>query len=160
MVKKKFDYNEIGESKLPVARAREMLKLKRATINDFDVIKDRSYEYLTYCDENNRIPTLRGLCVCLGVSPDTVNRWIAERPNHETTIFLSQMLNLMADNLEQGALQGTMDRNASVFLLKSNFGYRDNQDVKVHHMVSESKSIEQIEKEISAVVIDADFEEK
>ena len=70
------------------------------------------------------------------------------------------MLNLMADNLEQGALQGTMDRNASVFLLKSNFGYRDNQDVKVHHMVSESKSIEQIEREISAVIIDADFEEK
>ena len=145
MAKKKFDYNEMGESKLPVARAREMLKLKRATINDFDVIKNRSYEYLTYCDENNRVPTLRG---------------IAERPNHETTIFLSQMLNLMADNLEQGALQGTMDRNASVFLLKSNFGYRDNKDVKVHHMVSESKSIEQIEKEISAVVIDADFEEK
>ena len=67
MAKKKFDYNEMGESKLPVARAREMLKLKRATINDFDVIKNRSYEYLTYCDENNRVPTLRGLCVCLGV---------------------------------------------------------------------------------------------
>ena len=48
MAKKKFDYNEMGESKLPVARAREMLKLKRATINDFDVIKNRSYEYLNY----------------------------------------------------------------------------------------------------------------
>lgn len=160
MAKKKIDYNDLADSKMTVTRARQMLNLKRASINDFETIRDRSYEYLTYCDDNERVPTLRGLCVCLGVSPDTVNRWVAENPNHETSIFLSQMLNLMADNLEQGALQGTMDRNASVFLLKSNFGYRDNNDVKVHHVISESKSIEQIEREMKSVIIDADFKEK
>lgn len=160
MKKKRPDYNEMSVNGVSITRARELLKLKRATINDFEVIRDRTYEYLSYCDTDDRVPTLRGLGVCLGISSDTINKWIVEKPNHETSIFLAQVVNLMADNLEQGALKGTMDRNASVFLLKSNFGYRDNQDVKIHHIVSDSKSIEQIEKEISAGIIDVEFEEK
>lgn len=158
---KNKDYNEIAKMGVGAFKVREMLDLKRVSINDFDTVKDRVFDYLEYCDEKPQIPTVRGLCVALGVGSQTVNAWLKDHSEHETSIFLNQVMDIMADNVEQKALNGELDRVVSIFTLKSSYGYRENQDITITHKKAvQSKSIEQLEEEIENEIIDVEFTEK
>lgn len=161
MAKKGKNYNELAKVGLEVSKVRELLELRRIGINDYDEVKQRVFDYLEYCDDQPQIPTVRGLCVALGIASTTVNTWLKEQPEHETSIFLNQVMDIMADNVEQKALTGELDRVVSIFTLKSSYGYRENQDITITHKKAiQSKSIEQLEEEIENEIIDAEFTEK
>lgn len=148
------------KNNISIKKAKKLLQLKKVSINDYDEIKKRALDYLEWCENEDRIPTVRGLCLALGVAPSTISNWSAEKPNHRTVLLIEQIKNIMADGLEQGALKGTLNAKVSTFLLKSNFDYRENKEVHIHHIGGDVKSIEQIEKEIENEIIDVDFIEK
>lgn len=155
------NYNEIAKMGIGARKVQEMLNMKRISINDYEEIQQRVYDYLEYCDNQPQIPTVKGLSVALGIQSATLMTWLKDNPNHESSIFLNQVIDIMADNVEQKALQGQLDRVVSIFTLKANYGYRENQDITITHKKTvQGRTIEQIEKEIESEIIDAEFTEK
>lgn len=154
------DYNKIADSYPTVSKAREMLNLSKVTINDFDEIRNRVFKYLTYCDENERIPTLRGVSVAIGVDSGRIKSWLKAYPEHQTSLFLKQLMDMLADDIESKALTGELDRAVSIFSLKANFDYQEMHDVTITHTKESAKSIDELESQINQEIIDVEFEEK
>lgn len=155
---KKYDYEKFQS--LPVAKIREALNLTPITINDYEEVIKRVENYLIYCDEQERIPTIKGLCASLGMTTRTLNAWLTKNPEHETSKYLAIVKELLADNLEQGALNGSLNPVTSIFLLKSQHQYRENEDYTIKLKTVNVKGIEQLQNEIDNEIIEADFSEK
>lgn len=159
MAKKGYiDYNKYEG--ITALRARELTRLSRITINDTAEIQSRVNTYLEYCDEQGRVPTVKGLCVNLGIDSRMFKSWIENNPEHETSKYLSIVCDLLADNIENGALKGELNNVTSIFLLKANHGYRENSEVVIKHEKSERLSMKELEEKIENEIIDAEFEEK
>lgn len=142
-----------------VKTLRQMLKLTPVRIDDTDAIINRAEKYFDLCEKNQRVPTAKGLAANIGIHSSTMQGWLENHPDHDTSIFLAKVLDIMADNLEQGLLSGNTNTVGSIFLLKSQHGYREAQEVVMRHEKSEKKTLSQLEAEIESEIIDADFKE-
>ena len=155
---RKYEIEKIQN--LPIARIRETLNLTPITINDYEEVVKRVDRYLVYCDEQERIPTVKGLCASMGITTRSLNAWLTKNPEHETSKYLAIVKELLADNLEQGALNGSLDKVTSIFLLKSQYQYREDEDYTIKLKAVNVKGIEQLQNEIDNEIIEADFSEK
>ena len=72
------------------------------------------------------IPTIAGLCVHLGVSRDTLYRWMKDETKRELSDTISNMADLREELLLDGALKGNMNSNIAKLVLTTNHGYSEN----------------------------------
>lgn len=155
---KKIEYEKYEN--MPISRIREVLQLTPITINDYPEVTERTNNYLIYCDENNRIPTIKGLCASLGITSRTLTNWLTKNPEHQTSQYLAMVKEVLADNLENGALNGTLNPITSMFLLKSQHQYREDEDYSIKLKTVTTKNLKVLESEIENEIIEADFSEK
>lgn len=141
----------------------EMLNtLPPITIDDFDEINNRIANYLQWCVDVDRYPTVTGLAVGMGIDRGTFYSWQSRKPDHPTVKYLKKVQSMIAENLEQAMLVNKTNPVTSIFLLKSTHGYKEANETVITHKseLGSLKSQKEIEKEIDADIIDAEFDEK
>jgi hypothetical protein len=100
-------------------------------ISDLPEIKRRTKEYVIQCRDNANLPTITGLSARLGVTRNTVSLWMKDTNQPDTMQYLKFVKTVFADMLEQSALNGSVDKIFSMFLLKSTHDYQEVNKVVV-----------------------------
>lgn len=85
------------------------------------------------------IPTVAGLCVHLGVTRDTVYRWIKDENKKEFSDTISLMADLRETILLNKGLTGEFNSNITKLILTTNHGYTENKvDTNIQVVVNRS----------------------
>jgi len=137
-------------------------KYEPITIDDFDEIQERVMSYFERCAEFNKVPTVTGLALGIGLERDTFYQWIKRKPDHPTVKYLKKLQSAIAENIERGAMSSKINPVTGIFLLKANHGYREVTESVVTHKneLGAVKSEEEIAAEMNGDIIDADFKDK
>jgi len=108
------------------------LDLPPINIADPEQVKNRIIQYLEFCEDNDRMPSLVGMANWLGVPRQTLQNWKRGDLRSEThTPIIQQACTIMEEMLVEYFQKGKMNPAAGIFLLKNMFQYRDVQDVVV-----------------------------
>lgn len=119
-----------------IAGLRETIKRDRVGWDDLEQVQGRCLEYLQRCQEAKCLPTVGGLAVFgLGYTRQRLNAYMREHPDSETTQFLMQVKDLLADTLETGALNRNLDSVMAIFTMKNDHDRADR--VQLEPVVSE-----------------------
>lgn len=100
-------------------------------INDLTLIKQRTAGYINECKVNSTLPTWTGLAARLGVTRCTVNEWLKDTNYPDTQQYMKFVKQVFADIMEQSALDGSVDKIFSMFLLKSTHEYQETNKVVI-----------------------------
>ena len=110
-------------------------------------VESRIEEYFTICAQNDMKPSMAGLALAIGVSRQTLWHWsigdIREETHFNPIKKAVQILDAqMVDYMQNGKINPV----SGIFLLKNNFGYKDQQDLVVTPNVplGEKGNIEEI----------------
>ena len=115
---------------------RETIRRDRVSWDDLEQVQDRCLEYLQRCQEAKCLPTVGGLAVFgLGYTRQRLNSYMREHPDSDTTQFLMQIKDLLADTLEVGALNRNLDSVMAIFTMKNDHDRADR--VQLEPVVSE-----------------------
>lgn len=93
--------------------------------NDLEQVKERTYDYLTACQNAEVYPSIMGLAVYgYGVSRQALNDYLRTH-NNETTAFIEKAKDIMADILTNASLYNNANAVQVIFQLKNHFGHSD-----------------------------------
>ena len=114
-----------------IAGLRETIRRNRVSWDNLEQVQDRCLEYLQRCQEAKCLPTVGGLAVFgLGYTRQRLNAYMREHPDSETTQFLMQIKDLLADTLEVGALNRNLDSVMAIFTMKNDHDRADRLQVE------------------------------
>lgn len=137
---------------------------KRTSAND---MSDEEFEaevdgYLMYCYNNKQVPTQTGLCLWLGVSRDTMNRWRQSSSESKSRVA-KNAIEIFHKIIEEKALDGELNPVLYMFYGKNWFGLSDKTEI-VHKsqttQVIDISEQQRILRSTPGVVVDAEFTEK
>lgn len=107
-----------------------------------------------------RPPSMAELAVFLGVTRETLRKY---RHNDENGDIICSAVDVIAAYNEQCLISLDSKRNpaAHIFMLKANFGYKEESTVNVNYTMDtkQPKSIDEIRKAVEEDVIDIEFDE-
>jgi len=107
----------------------ELLKLPEINRDNIEEVEERIYLYFEKCIENDVKPGVAGLCLALGITRQAWSMWGAgERRNPEYQELVRKTRLVMESIMEQYMLQGKINPVTGIFLLKNNFGYKDQSE--------------------------------
>ena len=127
-------HTEPGEMGQMIQNAMAIYNLPDIDTNDNAQVSQRIGEYFQICEQREMKPSLSGMAMALGVDRDTVRRWAAGaipgKPKDVcgTIKKAYQILNFMIEEYMQN---GKINPVSGIFLMKNNFGYRDQTEVVV-----------------------------
>ena len=111
--------------------------LQIATLPSIDTadekqVEKRIYEYFQICADNDMKPSMAGMALAIGVTRETLWQWsvgnFRNDTHHNTIKKAVQMLDSqMVDYMQNGKINPV----SGIFLMKNNFGYKDQQEVVV-----------------------------
>lgn len=105
---------------------RQTIKQDRVNWDDLQQVQVRCLQYLQQCQEAKCLPTVGGLAVfALGYTRQRLNMYMREHPDSETTQFLAQIKDVLADTLEVGALNRNLDSVMAIFTMKNDHDRAD-----------------------------------
>lgn len=114
-----------------IAGLRETIRRDRVSWDDLGQVQSRCLEYLQRCQEAKCLPTVGGLAVfALGYTRQRLNAYMRENPDTQTTQFLTQIKDLLADTLETGALNRNLDSVMAIFTMKNDHDRADKLQVE------------------------------
>ena len=128
-------------------------------------LEERCIKYFEICDKYNFRPTIAGFASAIGVTRQTLLKFInGERAcpldNYQVLERFYAMLNAMIETFMQ---EGTINNISGIFLMKNNFGYKDQTDYVVNNRqedtIPEDKLIEEANLLTQGLPKLADFEE-
>lgn len=95
-------------------------------------VEKRIYEYFQICADNDMKPSMAGMALAIGVSRNTLWEWsvggFRSDTHYDTIKKAVQMLDSqMVDYMQNGKINPV----SGIFLMKNNFGYKDQQEVVV-----------------------------
>ena len=100
---------------------------KRAKVDwaNIEQVKERTYDYLTACQQAEVYPSIMGLAVYgYGVSRQALNDYLRTH-NNDTTAFIERAKDIMADILTNASLYNNANAVQVIFQLKNHFGHSD-----------------------------------
>ncbi|MEG0898485.1 MAG: hypothetical protein RSF40_02085 [Oscillospiraceae bacterium] len=118
---------------------------------------ERIIEYFQWCADNNSRPVWEELCMALGTTRQTVNRWEHKqlRPNSALSDLIKNAKAFMATFDAKMASEGKLDKIVYMFRAKNYYGMVDNKNITVspaEGMLTE-KTPEQIASEIDVELL-------
>ena len=115
-----------------------LYSLPRIDIHDPEAVRNRIEDYLKFMSEADMRPTTETLCVAIGISLRTLNRWATgitnPTPEHKELAQSAKML--LNAVMSEYMMTNQINVVAGIFFLKNHFGYQDKTAVEV-----ESKNI-------------------
>lgn len=122
---------------------------------------NRITEYLEICIKNNMKPTVEGLATAFGVDRRTLYKWVHNIDSDSLPVnfrvTLKKVYQVLNSNFTDLSINGKINPVISIFLMKNNFGYKDQNEVIQTTRTESTKADDLINK---YDIIDADFTEK
>ena len=122
---------------------------------------NRITEYLEICIKNNMKPTVEGLSTAFGVDRRTLYKWVHNIDSDSLPVnfrvTLKKVYQVLNSNFTDLSINGKINPVISIFLMKNNFGYKDQTEVLQTTTTENAKADDLISK---YDIIDADFKEK
>ena len=121
-----------GENSRFVRFALAAWDLPPIDISDPEQVKKRIGQYFQHCADNDRRPQIVGMCNWLGISRDTLNKWVNGDVRKDThTDIIKKAYRIMEDMWADYMQYGKISPPTAIFLAKNWYGYRDVADVVV-----------------------------
>lgn len=121
-----------GENSRFVRYAMASWNLPPIDISDPKQVEKRIGEYFQYCSDNDRRPQIVGLCNWLGISRDTLNKWVNGDTRSAThTDIIKKAYAVMEEMWTDYMQYGKISPPTAIFLAKNWYGYKDIADVVV-----------------------------
>lgn len=122
---------------------------------------NRITEYLEICIKNNMKPTVEGLATAFGVDRRTLYKWVHNIDSDSLPVnfrvTLKKVYQVLNSNFTDLSINGKINPVISIFLMKNNFGYKDQTEVLQTTTTETTKADDLINK---YDIIDVDFKEK
>ena len=122
---------------------------------------NRITEYLEICIKNNMKPTVEGLSTAFGVDRRTLYKWVHNIDSDSLPVnfrvTLKKVYQVLNSNFTDLSINGKINPVISIFLMKNNFGYKDQNEV-IQTTRTESTKADEVMNKYD--IIDADFKEK
>lgn len=106
---------------------------ERIDIRDTETLKDQTLRYIRSCQISGVMPTMTGLALAIGYAVETVSRFMAQHPEHDSAKWLKLVKQNFGDILGQSALDGAVAPIPAIFTLKANYGWRDDPEPEVQN---------------------------
>ena len=101
-------------------------------ISDPDQVRERIGMYFNHCAENDRKPQVVGLCNWLGISRDTLNKWVRGEYRGEThSDIIKRAVAMIEEQWADYMQNGKINPASGIFLAKNWYGYKDTADVVI-----------------------------
>lgn len=101
-------------------------------ISDPEQVQERIGMYFKFCSENDRRPQIVGMCNWLGISRDTLNKWVNGEVRSAThTDIIKKAYAFMEEMWTDYMTYGKISPPTAIFLAKNWYGYKDVADVVV-----------------------------
>lgn len=108
------------------------LDLPPIDISDANAVERRIQDYFNFCFENDRKPSVIGMCNWLGINRDTLNQWKNGDCRCAThTDMIRKAYGLLEELWTDYMINGKVNPASGIFLGKNLFGYKDTQDVVI-----------------------------
>ena len=151
---------EPGDNTHYLAYARVSLDLPPIDPHDPVQLKGRINDYLDYCEQNDRRPTIVGLANWIGVDRKTLTRWRqGEYTAQENASLIGKTVAIMEEVWAELMMTSKINPASGIYLSKNWFRYKDVQDVVVEpkNPLGDVEDAAELKKRIEAdVVIDLD----
>lgn len=124
-------------------------------LNDIEAVKARVVLYFNTCAENDMKPNMAGICNYLGICRSTLLYWLNGETRDEAHYELAKNVYTTMEQLLQDYIQqGKIHPITGIFLLKADFGYKDNTDslIKIENNVVAAASPEQLQQKYSNLI--------
>jgi hypothetical protein len=145
-----------GDNTRYLRMARAPLALPPIDISDPKQIEDRINLYFTFCENNDRKPSLIGIANWLGVHRDTLNSWKRGEYRSGTHSDVVEKAVTVLEELWVDYMQnGLVNPVSGIFLGKVLFGYREKQEivVKPENPLGEQYDQKQLEERIAGEIV-------
>ena len=107
-----------------------MASLDLPPISDAAQVERRIKDYFLFCADNDRKPSVIGMCNWLGISRDTVNSWRRGEYRDKThSDLINKAYAMLEELMNDYMLNGKVNPASGIFLLKNIHGYRDQVDI-------------------------------
>ena len=107
-----------------------MSKLGRPKIfNDVKEVEEKINAYFNYCEEKEKPYTMSGLAYYLGISRQTLVNYSNQDQFFDT---IKKARDRVQMQLEENALLNKANPTFTIFNLKNNFDWKDNNEVKTN----------------------------
>ena len=123
---------EPGDNSRFVRHALASWGLPPIDISDEKQVSERIQMYFQYCVDNDRRPQVIGMCNWLGISRDTLNKWVNGETRGAThTDIIKRAYATMEEMWTDYMQYGKISPPTGIFLAKNWYGYKDIADVVV-----------------------------
>lgn len=112
-------------------------ELKKATLKprvlkgDYDEIMKRTFEYMERKAYEQRLPSMEGLAVSLGISRRALMQWRDDTRDPRVHDFLTAVTEQFSAMWTESTQSGLVNPVAWIFYAKNHYGYVDKQEVDV-----------------------------
>lgn len=129
--------------------------------NDPKALSLQCDKYFSLCDARKVTPTVAGLSLALGVSQPTFRKWLSGEIQKPAACkeVIDIAMTMLSGTLEAKLTDGGCNPVGAIFLMKNNFGYRDEQTLKMAPTTVETYSKEQLLAEANLLSDDLDQED-
>ena len=98
------------------------------TLSDTETVKWITLRYMEMCREHSVIPSFVDLANAIGCTRQNLYAFMKSHPGHPTTEWLRHLREVFSDILAKSALNGATRDIPSLFVLKCQFGWREDAD--------------------------------
>lgn len=119
-----------GDNSRYLRLAMASLDLPPIDISDAAQVEKRIKDYFLFCADNDRKPSVIGMCNWLGISRDTIQTWKRGEYRDSThSAMINKAYSMLEELLNDYMLNGKVNPASGIFLLKNIHGYRDQVDI-------------------------------
>ncbi len=121
---------EPGDNRKYLEHSIKLANLTAIDVKNNSKLEQRIFEYFSICAEDDMKPSVAGLALAIGTDRRRLWEWAqTEKSERSDTIKKAyQILDLqMTDYMQNGKINPV----SGIFLMKNNFGYKDQQDVVI-----------------------------
>ena len=146
-------------------KARKSVKLGTVEETNAEIVS-----YFELCDNYNQLPSIKSLCLYLGISVPTYNSYLRDIDSEYSEVFRAA-IDYIHSVIEGGAMNNKVNPATYMFTASNYYGMRDSKQIDIaavapnqNNAMSSRDSLnalrEQLQKEKAEGAIDVDFVEK
>lgn len=145
-------YSNPGDNTRYVKHNLRIWDMKKPDMTSVEAVEERIKEYLTICMEDDIKPSIEGMSLAFDVSRQTFWKWAngveSDYLPAEVRNSVKKVYHFLNTQFVTYAQDGKMDRTVAIFLMKNNYGYKDEQEVvlKPDSQLGEQKDPDELQK--------------
>lgn len=123
-----------GENARRVKIARELMSKPRVDTTSVEAVNERFLWYLDVCERYDDRPTVEGFALATGYDRVSVRRMKdgeVKRVPEDVRLTLKRVWDMLNQMMTQYMVDGHLNPVTAIFLLKNNFGYKDQTETVV-----------------------------